>query len=110
MFYALADPTRRTILELLAAKGRMYATEVYGNFSVSHPAISQHLKVLREAELVNVEKEAQKHFYSLNPEPVRVLEEWATQTLSMWEGRFRELDRVLESEKKKRKIEGHDRS
>ncbi len=52
LLYALAEPTRRNIVELLASKGRMSATEIYDNFTVSHPAVSQHLKVLLEAELV----------------------------------------------------------
>jgi len=103
LFYALADPTRRNILELLATNGQMPATQVYGNFSVSHPAISQHLRVLREAELVTVEKEAQKHIYRLNPDAMRDLEGWVRKTLQLWEGRFEELDRVLEAEKKKAK-------
>jgi DNA-binding transcriptional ArsR family regulator len=106
LFYALADPTRRSILEILASKGQMSATEVYGNFSASQPAISQHLKVLREADLVNVEKQAQKHIYRLNPEKVRDLEMWARQTLRLWEDRFEELDRVLELEKKRVAGEG----
>ena len=58
-FTALAEPTRRNILEMLAANGNMPATSIYGHFKASPPAISQHLKVLREAKLVRVEKRAQ---------------------------------------------------
>ncbi|MFL5625764.1 MAG: ArsR/SmtB family transcription factor [Ktedonobacteraceae bacterium] len=58
MFVALADPTRRTILEILASSGELYATDIYEKFPVSPQAVSQHLKVLREAKLVEMEKRA----------------------------------------------------
>jgi len=106
LFYALADPTRREILRLLAANGEMSATDVYGNFSMSHPAVSQHLGVLRHAELVNVEKDAQKHIYSLNPEGLRELESWVSQFRKLWGQRFEKLDEVLEQEKRKKRKEG----
>ena len=77
MFVALSDPTRRAILELLASNGELSATAIYEHFSVSPQAISQHLKVLREAKLVVMEKRAQKHLYRLNP-----------QTLSQFESGF----------------------
>jgi len=54
MFVALSDPTRRAILEILATRGELSATDIYEQFSVSPQAISQHLKVLREAHLVLV--------------------------------------------------------
>jgi DNA-binding transcriptional ArsR family regulator len=101
LFYALSDPTRRIIIELLATHGQMSATSIYGNFSVSHPAISQHLGVLREAELVTVEKDAQRHLYSLNPRGMRELEAWVDRTTKRWEERFEKLDEVLEREKRK---------
>lgn len=84
----------------------MTATAVYGNFTMSHPAVSQHLGVLREAELVRVEKSAQRHIYSLNPEGIRELESWVTRFREQWGKRFEELDRVLEEEKRKGKKEG----
>ena len=60
MFVALSDPTRRNILELLATRGELSATAIYEQFPVSPQAVSQHLKVLREAHLVEMEKRAQK--------------------------------------------------
>lgn len=101
LFDALSDPTRRTIIDLLAAQGQMTASEIYNKFQMTSPAVSQHLKILREAELVNVEKDAQRHIYSLNPEKVRDLEDWVRRTLNHWEKRFEQLDRVLESERKR---------
>jgi DNA-binding transcriptional ArsR family regulator len=101
MFVALSDPTRRAILELLASSGELTATDIYGNFPVSPQAVSQHLKVLREAKLVVMEKHAQKHLYRLNPETLSQFEAWVQQTRQRWEERFAALDTVLEAQKQK---------
>jgi len=101
MFVALADPTRRNILELLANSGELHATAIYQNFPMSPPAVSQHLKVLREAHLVEMEKRAQQHVYRLNPEPLSEFEMWVKHMQQRWEVRFSALDTVLEREKKK---------
>ena len=101
MFEALADPTRRHIVELLAANGELAATAIYEQFSVSPQAISQHLKVLREANVVMMEKRAQKHLYRLNPSTLSEFETWVQRTRQRWEERFSALDQVLEREKKK---------
>ena len=101
MFVALSDPTRRAILELLASRGELSATDIYEQFSVSPQAISQHLKILREAKLVVMEKRAQKHLYRLNPQTLSQFETWVQQTRRRWEERFEALDKVLEAEKQK---------
>lgn len=101
MYVALADPTRRAILEILASRGELTATDIYEQFSVSPQAISQHLKALREAELVVMEKRAQKHLYSLNLQTLSQFETWVQQTRQRWEERFEVLDKVLEVEKRK---------
>jgi DNA-binding transcriptional ArsR family regulator len=101
MFVALADPTRRNILEILAASGELTATAIYEHFLVSPQAVSQHLKVLREAHLVEMEKRAQKHVYRLNPQTLSQFEEWVQQMKRSWEERFAALDAVLEIEKQK---------
>jgi DNA-binding transcriptional ArsR family regulator len=101
MFGALADPIRRTILEILATSGELSATALYEKFPVSPQAVSQHLKVLREAHLVEMEKRAQKRLYRLNPQTLSQFEAWVTQTKQRWEERFAALDTVLEREKKK---------
>ena len=102
MYVALADPTRRHILELLATNGELSATAIYEQFPVSPQAISQHLKVLREAHLVDMEKRAQKHVYRLNPQTLSQFEAWVQQMQQRWNERFDALDTVLESEKKKK--------
>ena len=101
MFGALADPTRRTILELLAKRGELSATTIYEQFPVSPQAVSQHLKVLREAHLVEMEKRAQKRLYRLNPQTLSQFEEWVKHVQQLWEERFEALDIVFEREKKK---------
>ena len=75
-FLALGEPTRRKIMELLAGSGNLAASEIYSKFESTPPAISQHLKVLRDADLVRVEKRAQKRIYYINQEPMRELEKW----------------------------------
>jgi|SRR5215471_11793519 len=101
LFNALADPTRRSIIELLATKGQMGATDIYDNFDISNPAVSQHLKVLREAELVQMEKSAQKRLYRLNSRTMHNLEDWVKRTTQHWDERFDKLDSLLEAEKQK---------
>jgi DNA-binding transcriptional ArsR family regulator len=100
-FSALADPNRRLILELLARNGQLSATEICDKFQVSPSAISQHLKVLREANLVLMEKRAQQRIYQINPETMAELEQWARQLTRQWDERFEALDQLLEAEKKK---------
>ena len=100
-FTALAEPTRRTILERLVANGNMSATDIYRGFAASPPAISQHLKVLREANLVRVEKRAQQRIYYINPEPMRELEKWVQQFAAKLEDQYQRLDQILEIEKQK---------
>lgn len=103
IFYALADPTRRQILEMLAKHGELSATKIYEQFPVSRPAISQHLQVLRKANLVLVEKRAQQRIYRINSETVLEFETWARQIAQQWNERFDAIEKILKSEKKKGK-------
>jgi DNA-binding transcriptional ArsR family regulator len=101
IFTAVADPTRRTIIELLAGGDQLSATSIGSHFKTSLAAISQHLKVLREARAVIVEKQAQQRLYSINPDTMHQLEVWASQMAARYEERFTILDEVLEREKAK---------
>ena len=96
IFTALADPNRRKIIELLARSGELSATEISAEFAVSAPAISQHLKVLREANLVQVEKRGQQRIYRVNAGTLQELESWARQMTQRWNERFDLLEQVLE--------------
>ena len=101
LFYALAEPTRRSIIELLASKGQLSATDISDNFDVSPPAISQHLKVLRKANFVRVEKRAQQRIYRINPGAMSEIEQWIQKMTKSWNARFAILDEILEAEKRK---------
>lgn len=103
IFSALAEPTRRTIVELLAMHGQLSATDISNKFKVSAPAISQHLKVLREANIVIVEKRAQQRLYQINPATIQQLEKWVKKLAAQWEDRFQRLDKILVLEKQKMK-------
>lgn len=100
-FLALAEPRRRHILELIAQNGELSASDIGSQFKVSLPAISQHLKVLREANLVTVEKKAQQRLYSINPLPMLEIENWIRDMTKKWNERFDSLDLLLQEEKKK---------
>ena len=97
-FSALADPTRRAILELLVQRGELPAGDIAAQFDVSAPAVSQHLKVLREAGLVRMERRAQQRIYRLNPEGMREIEEWVGHTRRIWQQRLDSLEAFLKLE------------
>jgi DNA-binding transcriptional ArsR family regulator len=107
-FSALADPNRRKIIELLAKQGQLSATQIYEHFQVSPQAISQHLKVLREANLVQVEKRAQQRIYRIDMDAMLDLESWARNMRQLWDERFDALEKVLEAEKNRLKEETHE--
>ncbi len=94
MFSALAEPHRRSILEMLASEGQLSATAIARKFRVSPPAISQHLKVLREAGLLRMEKRAQQRLYQVNPQAMHELEDWARRMAEQYEQRFNALERI----------------
>jgi DNA-binding transcriptional ArsR family regulator len=91
---ALADPTRRRILELLA-EGELSAGELAAEFPVTRPAVSRHLRVLRETGLVDVRDEAQRRVYSLNPTPLAEVDEWLERYRGFWAQRLDALDTQL---------------
>ena len=95
IYTALAEPNRRRIIELLASSGRLTASDISDKFKVSPPAISQHLKVLREAKLVDMEKKAQSRIYTINTSSLDELQDWVSKMKAMWEKKFDRLDKVL---------------
>ena len=94
-YQALADSNRRKIIELLANKGSLSSTDISSKFKVSPPAISQHLKVLREAKLVDMEKRAQSRIYTINTKGLLEIELWTHKMKYMWEKKFDKLDKIL---------------
>lgn len=93
-FEALADPTRRRIVELLA-DGERSAGELASQFEVTRPAVSRHLRVLRESGLVRVRDDAQRRLYSLDPTPLAELDAWLARYRGFWSQRLDALDTEL---------------
>lgn len=96
-FAALGDPTRRTIVALLSEADRR-AGDIAAHFDTTPPAISQHLKVLREASLVRVERRGRERVYSLDPDGLAAMEAWIGETRRAWNGRLDALKHVLDGE------------
>lgn len=94
---AIADPTRRRIVELLAERERT-AGELVREFDLTAPAISQHLKVLHEAGLVTVRPEGRSRVQLLNPDGLGELDVWLEKTRAMWSRRLDALERELRAE------------
>jgi DNA-binding transcriptional ArsR family regulator len=97
VFEALADPTRRHIVELLSRRERA-AGEIAAEFHVSRPAISKHLRVLREAGVVDVREVAQRRIYRLDPTSLESAERWLARHRRFWEQRLDALARHIREE------------
>lgn len=93
-FEALAEPTRRRIVELLA-DGERSAGELAASFETSRPAVSRHLRVLRESGLVRVRGDGQRRLYSLDPAPLEALDAWLDRYRGFWTNRLDALDTEL---------------
>jgi len=94
-FFALADPTRRAILQRLAT-GEATVNELAEPFAMSQPAISKHLKVLETAGLVSVRQEGRRRPRRLEPEPLEAATDWIERYRELWETNFRRLDALLQ--------------
>jgi DNA-binding transcriptional ArsR family regulator len=99
---ALADPTRRRIVELLA-EGERSAGEIAAQFRTSRPGVSRHLRVLREHGLVHAREQGQRRLYSLDPEPLAELDEWLARYRRFWTNRLDALDTEIKRRRKERK-------
>lgn len=99
---ALADPTRRRIVELLA-DGDRDAGEIASFFDVSRPAVSRHLRVLREHGLVRSRGVAQRRVYTLDPAPLAEVDAWLARYRRFWENRLDALDVELRRSRRRRK-------
>ena len=95
IFTALADPTRRQIIESLAV-GEASFGELADQFEMSRPAVSQHLKVLRNAGIVTARADAQRRIYSLTEEGFDEIEEWLGRVREFWSQRLDRLQELLE--------------
>ena len=96
-YEAIADPPRRRVLGLLAERERT-AGEIASAFTISRPAVSRHLRLLREAGLVRVRPQAQRRVYALDPRPLDELDAWLASLREFWEARLDALERHLETD------------
>ena len=103
-FSALADPTRRGIVVRLA-RGEASVSELVGQFSLTQPTISSHLKVLESAGLISRRKVAQSRPCKLVPERLKSVTDWLEQVQEIWEGNYKRLDALLNELKQAEKKE-----
>jgi DNA-binding transcriptional ArsR family regulator len=96
-FHALADPTRRAVLDLLR-RGSQPAGEIARAFPVSRPAISRHLRLLRRAGLVREHRRGRHRFYQLHPQPLRAVDRWLEHYRVFWETKLAGLKAFVEAE------------
>jgi DNA-binding transcriptional ArsR family regulator len=102
IFQAVADPTRRAIIALIALQA-MTPNAIAENFSTTRQAISKHLRILTECDLVKQVSQGREIYYSLEIEKVKEIDKWLNQFRKIWETRFNQLDKVLSTIKKQQK-------
>lgn len=99
---ALADESRRTMLETLSRRPAT-AGELAALLPIARPGVSRHLRVLREAGLVDVRQEAQRRIYSLRPQPLAEIDEWLSRYRGLWEQRMNALHTEIARGKRARR-------
>jgi len=102
IFQAIADPTRRAIIGLIALQA-MTPNALAEHFNTSRQAVSKHIQILTECELVKQEQQGREIYYSLEIEKMKEIDKWLNQFRKIWEARFNQLDHVLSTIKKKKK-------
>jgi DNA-binding transcriptional ArsR family regulator len=102
IFQAIADPTRRAIIALIAVQA-MTPNAIAENFNTTRQAVSKHLRILTECELVTQANQGREIYYSLEVNKMKEIDQWLEQYRKIWETRFNQLDQVLSTIKKKKK-------
>jgi len=102
LFQAIADPTRRAILTLLALQA-LTPNAMAEKFDMSRQAVSKHIKVLQECELIKPEQSGREIYYHFNPKKIQEFDNWLAKLKKMWETQFNQLDNVLLTLKKQKK-------
>jgi DNA-binding transcriptional ArsR family regulator len=102
IFQAIADPTRRAIIGLIALQA-MTPNALAEHFNTTRQAVSKHIKILTECELVKQEQQGREIYYSLEIDKMKEIDKWLEQYRKIWETRFNQLDKVLSTIKKKKK-------
>ena len=104
VFQAIADPTRRAIIALIALQA-MTPNAIAENFLTTRQAVSKHLRILTECELVKQEYKGREIYYSLEIDKMKEIDQWLERYRSIWQARFDRLGEVLEVMKKKNREE-----
>lgn len=99
IFQAIADPTRRAIILLIASQA-MTPNAIAEHFDTTRQAVSKHLRILTECQLVKQEHTGREIYYQLEVNKMKEIDKWLEQFKTLWENRFNELDSVLENLKK----------
>jgi DNA-binding transcriptional ArsR family regulator len=102
VFQAIADPTRRAILLLLASHA-MTPNALAEEFHSTRQAVSKHIQILTECELVKQEQKGREIYYHINPEQMKDIDKFLDQFRKIWESRFNQLDSILQTMKKHKK-------
>jgi len=102
VFNVLAEPRRRQVIEILANRGHLNATQISDEFDVTPQAISQHLRLLTEHDIIRMEKRAQQRIYAFNPKSLFEIKKWDADMTEMWNNRFDRLDKALKEDGLKR--------
>jgi DNA-binding transcriptional ArsR family regulator len=102
VFQAIADPTRRAIIGLIALQA-MTPNAIAENFNTTRQAVSKHLRILTECDLVKQEQRGREVYYSLEIEKMKEIDKWLSQYRKIWETRFNQLEEVLSNMKKSKK-------
>lgn len=102
IFQAIADPTRRAIIALIAVQA-MTPNTLAAHFDTTRQAVSKHLKILTECELVKQEYQGREIFYQLEIDKMKEIDKWLDQFRKIWEKRFDQLDQLLSTIKKQKK-------
>ena len=97
-FSALSDPTRLAVVEKLLQRGELPVADLVSDAGMSAPAVSRHLKVLREAGVVTQRAEGTRRYYRVAPEAMRSIADWTVEHRKFWEASFDRLDRILAEE------------
>ncbi len=101
VFQAIADPTRRAILLLLAASQSMTAGAIASNFDTARPTVSKHLQILLECELLEQEQNGREIHYHINPKKMKEVADFIEPFRQMWEDRFNKLETIMKKYKGK---------
>ena len=102
VFQAIADPTRRAIL-LLVASQSMTAGAIAGNFDTARPTVSKHLQILTECELLDQEQNGREGYYHLNPQKIKEIADFIEPFRKLWDDSFNKLEAVMQKYKSKKK-------